>query len=398
MAVTREINDQSHVYLVDGSGYIFRAYHALPPLTRSDGTPVGAVQGFCNMLWKLLEDLKGPDEPSHIAVIFDAKGPTFRSEIYPEYKANRPPAPEDLVPQFGLIREATRAFDLPCIELEGFEADDIIATYACQARDKGARVTIVSSDKDLMQLVDDKITLFDTMKNKRSGPDEVREKFGVGPDRVIDVQSLAGDSVDNVPGVPGIGIKTAAQLIETYGDLEGLLSRVDEIKQPKRREKLTDHAEDARVSRQLVTLKQDVPLDDTLEQFGAADPEPDHLLPFMKSMEFRTLSRRVQDLLGADAAVEADDPEAPIDRSVYETVQDEAALKVWIDAAKHAHIVAVDVETDALSASSAGLVGISLAIAPGKACYIPLDHLGGDLADGGGRPEPSWWAGSAGCL
>ncbi|WP_019960551.1 DNA polymerase I [Woodsholea maritima] len=386
MAVTRAIDDKAHVYLVDGSGYIFRAYHALPPLTRSDGTPVGAVQGFCNMLWKLLEDLKGADEPSHLAVIFDAKGDTFRNEIYPAYKANRPPAPEDLVPQFALIREATRAFDLPCIELEGYEADDIIATYACQARAQGARVTIVSSDKDLMQLVDDRITLLDTMKNKRSGPDEVREKFGVGPNRVIDVQSLAGDSVDNVPGVPGIGIKTAAQLIETYGDLEGLLSHLDEIKQPKRREKLMEHAEDARVSRQLVTLKQDVPLSEGLEAFGAADPHPDNLLPFMKAMEFRTLTRRVQDMLGDDAPVEADNPEAPIDRSAYETVQDEAALETWIAAAKAAHIIAVDTETDALSATSAGLVGISLATAPGKACYIPLDHLGGDLADGGGRP------------
>ena len=225
MAVKRPLDDSSHLYLVDGSGYIFRAYHALPPLTRSDGTPVGAVQGFCNMLWKLLEDLKGEDEPTHLAVIFDYSAKTFRNEIYDQYKAHRPEPPEDLVPQFALIREATMAFDLPCIEIEGYEADDIMATYARRAVEAGARVTLASSDKDLMQLVNGQVTMLDPMKSKRFGPEEVKEKFGVYPDRVIDVQALAGDSVDNVPGVPGIGVKTAAQLIEEYGDLETLLER-----------------------------------------------------------------------------------------------------------------------------------------------------------------------------
>ena len=282
MAVTRPVDSSSHVYLVDGSGYIFRAYHALPPLTRSDGTPVGAVQGFCNMLWKLLEDLKGEDQPTHLAVIFDHSSKTFRNEIYDQYKANRPDLPEDLVPQFSLIREATQAFELPCIEMEGFEADDLIATYARLAADKGARVTVASSDKDLMQLVNDQVTLLDPMKSKRIGHDEVIEKFGVAPDKVVDVQSLAGDSVDNVPGVPGIGIKTAAQLIHEYGDLDTLLERAGEIKQPKRREKLIENAENARVSRLLVTLKPDVPITDELDVFGAADPDAEKLVGLIK--------------------------------------------------------------------------------------------------------------------
>ncbi|PWE18470.1 DNA polymerase I [Marinicauda salina] len=387
MAVERPVDEHSHVYLVDGSGYIFRAYHALPPLTRSDGTPVGAVQGFCNMLWKLLEDLKGEDQPSHLAVIFDYSAETFRNEIYDQYKAHRPEPPEDLVPQFALIRDAVKAFQLPCIELEGYEADDIMATYARHAAEKGARVTLASSDKDLMQLVNGQVTMLDPMKNKRIGPDEVREKFGVGPERVIDVQALAGDSVDNVPGVPGIGVKTAAQLIEEYGDLDSLLERAGEIKQPKRREKLTEHADDARVSRQLVTLKTDVEGVDGIEAFGAADPEPGPLLDFLKSMEFRTLTRRVEEGLGAGPADTTGDATAPVDRSTYDTVQTMAALEAWIEKAREAHIVAVDVETDALSATAAGLVGVSLATAPGEACYIPLTHVGGDLADGGQAPE-----------
>ena len=235
-----------HLHLIDGSGFIFRAYHALPPLTRkSDGFPVGAISGFCNMLFKFVEDSKGHDAPTHVAVIFDHKGKTFRSDIYPEYKANRPPAPEDLVPQFPVIRDATRAFNLPCVEMQGFEADDIIATYAIQARDLGARVTVISSDKDLMQLVGGGVEMLDPMKNRRIGIDEVEEKFGVGPDRVIDVQSLAGDSVDNVPGAPGIGIKTAALLINEYGDLDALLERAEEIKQPKLRQTLIDNADHA---------------------------------------------------------------------------------------------------------------------------------------------------------
>ena len=245
-----------HLYLVDGSGYLFRAYHALPPLTRkSDGLPVGAVSGYCNMLWKLLEDMKGPEQPTHLAVIFDAGEKTFRNEIYKEYKANRPPPPEDLIPQFPLVRDATRAFGISCVEMEGYEADDLIATYARLAREAGARCTIISSDKDLMQLVvDGKVELLDTMKNKRLARAEVMEKFGVGPDKVVQVQALAGDSTDNVPGVRGIGIKTAAELINTYGDLETLLKRAGEIKQNKRRETLIENAENARVSLKLVTL------------------------------------------------------------------------------------------------------------------------------------------------
>ena len=282
MAVQRKLDSDSHLYLIDGSGYIFRAYHALPPLTRSDGTPVGAVQGFCNMLWKLLEDLKGEDQPSHLAVIFDHSGKSFRNDLYDQYKANRPPAPEDLVPQFPLIRDATRAFGVPCIELENYEADDLIATYTRQAREAGARVTIVSSDKDLMQLIEDgQVTLFDTMKNKRIDSEGVREKFGVTPDKVIEVQALIGDSVDNVPGVPGIGPKTAAELIETYGDLENLLAHAEEIKQPKRRENLIEHAEAARMSKTLVILKQDCELPEAMDAFGTADPDAETLTGFL---------------------------------------------------------------------------------------------------------------------
>ncbi|TRO97099.1 DNA polymerase I [Glycocaulis profundi] len=398
MAVTRPVDTDSHVYLVDGSGYIFRAYHALPPLTRSDGTPVGAVQGFCNMLWKLLEDLKGEDQPTHLAVIFDYSGKSFRNDFYEAYKAHRPDPPEDLVPQFGLIRDATRAFQLPCIEMEGYEADDLIATYAKQAAALGARVTVASSDKDLMQLVNGQVTMLDPMKAKRIGPDEVREKFGVGPERVIDVQALAGDSVDNVPGVPGIGIKTAAQLIEEYGDLDTLLARAGEIKQPKRREKLIEHAEGARVSRRLVTLKDDIEIDSPLEEFGTADPEAESLLGFLRSMEFRTLTRRVEEALGSGPADETGDATAPVERDRYECVQTMDALNRWIARAKAARVVAVDTETDALSACASRLVGVSLAVAPGQACYIPLGHLGGDLADGGGRPEQIDMAAALGAL
>jgi DNA polymerase-1 len=398
MAVTRPVDTDSHVYLVDGSGYIFRAYHALPPLTRSDGTPVGAVQGFCNMLWKLLEDLKGEDHPTHLAVIFDYSGKSFRNDFYEAYKAHRPDPPEDLVPQFGLIRDATRAFQLPCIEMEGYEADDLIATYARQAAALGARVTVASSDKDLMQLVNGQVTMLDPMKSKRIGPDEVREKFGVGPERVIDVQALAGDSVDNVPGVPGIGIKTAAQLIEEYGDLETLLERAGEIRQPKRREKLIEHAEGARISKRLVTLKDDIETDSELEEFGTAEPEAESLLGFLRSMEFRTLTRRVEEGLGAGPADETGDATAPVERDKYECVQTMDALNRWIARAKAARVVAVDTETDALSACAAKLVGVSLAVAPGQACYIPLGHLGGDLADGGGRPEQIDMAAALGAL
>ena len=265
----------SHVYLVDGSGYIFRAFHALPPLTRpSDGLPVGAVHGFCAMLWKLLRETKAAEAPTHFAVIFDASEKTFRKEIYEDYKAHRPPPPEELVPQFALIRDAVKAFNVACIEQNGFEADDLIASYAREIVDAGGDVTIVSSDKDLMQLVRPGVVMLDAMKGKKIGRDEVIEKFGVPPDKVVDVQSLAGDSTDNVPGVPGIGVKTAAELIKEYGDLDALLARAGEIKQPKRREKLIEFADQARVSRELVRLKDDVPDMIPAEALGVRDPDP----------------------------------------------------------------------------------------------------------------------------
>jgi DNA polymerase-1 len=417
----------SHVYLIDGSGYIFRAFHALPPLTRpSDGLPVGAVHGFCAMLWKLIQDSKKSSGPTHIAVIFDAGRDSFRNQIYDAYKAHRPPAPEELVPQFPLIRDAVRAFNVVCTELDGFEADDLIATYARQAIEAGGDVTIVSSDKDLMQLIRPGITMLDTMKNKSIGPDEVMEKFGVVPEKVIDVQALCGDSVDNVPGVPGIGVKTAAELITTYGDLDTLLSKAGEIKQPKRRERLLEFAEQARVSRQLVTLKTDVPITCPLDSMGVRAPQPDTLLGFLRLMEFSTLTRRIAETLGVDAP--AGTPEAksrssgtggadrlnrtqvirtadadangnaspsskgteptcagaiegaayaksvPVDRSRYETVTDVAGLERWIADARAAGRVAFDIETTALDGMQADLVGVSLATAPGRACYVPLGH------------------------
>src|SRR6201991_605567 len=282
-----------HLYLVDGSGYLFRAYHALPPLTRkSDGLPVGAVSGYCNMLWKLLEDMKGPEQPTHLAVIFDAGEKTFRNDLYKEYKSNRPPPPEDLIPQFPLVRDATRAFGVSCIEMGGYEADDLIATYARLGREAGARVTIVSSDKDLMQLVvDGKVELLDTMKNKRITSAEVMERFGVGPDKVVHVQALAGDSTDNVPGVRGIGIKTAAELIGIYGDLETLLKRAGEIKQPKRRETLIENAQNARISLKLVTLDAEVPVTEQPDEFAVHEPDCKALLAFLKAMEFTSITK-----------------------------------------------------------------------------------------------------------
>src|SRR5476649_371364 len=263
-----------HVFLVDGSSYIFRAYHALPPLSRkSDGLQVNAVLGFCNMLWKLLRDMPPDNRPTHLAIIFDKSEITFRNKLYPDYKAHRPPAPDDLIPQFPLIREAVRAFDLPCLEQGGFEADDLIATYAREAGERGATATIVSSDKDLMQLVTDRVTMFDTMKDRRIGIAEVIEKFGVPPSKVVEVQALAGDSTDNVPGVRGIGVKTAAELINQYGDLETLLKRAGEIKQPKRRETLIENTENARISLKLVTLDQNAPIKEGVENFGVCEPE-----------------------------------------------------------------------------------------------------------------------------
>src|SRR6202167_4931537 len=299
-----------HVFLVDGSGYIFRAYHALPPINRkSDGLQLNAVFGFCNMLWKLLRDMKAEDKPSHLAVVFDKSEKTFRTAMYPDYKAHRPDPPDDLRPQFPLIREAVHAFDLPCLEQKGFEADDLIATYARQAFEAGATATIVSSDKDLMQLVDDRITLYDTMKDRRIGRAEGIEKFGVPPDKVIEVQALIGDSTDNVPGVPGIGVKTAAQLISDYGDLETLLARAGEIKQEKRPSSLIENAKLALLSKQLVTLDDKVRLDVSLADLAVHDPDYRRLVAFLKAMEFTTLTRRVAELSRIEAgAIEPDQP------------------------------------------------------------------------------------------
>ena len=380
-----------HLHLIDGSGFIFRAYHALPPLTRkSDGLPVGAVSGFCNMLFKIIEDQKGSNAPTHLVVVFDAKGKTFRSDIYPEYKMNRPPAPEDLVPQFPLTRDATRAFGLACIEQEGFEADDIMATLAIQARDAGGHVTIVSSDKDLMQLVGNGVEMYDAMKNKRIGSEQVVEKFGVGPNRVIDVQSLAGDSVDNVPGAPGIGIKTAALLINEYGDLDSLLERAFEIKQPKRRETLIDNADQIRTSRDLVTLKTDMKMDCDLDDFAVHAPDPEVMLKFLSEMEFRTMSARIANKFGVSAPeIKASDKSnaenniielkhIPINTKNYELIDNINDLNRWVKKIYQRGYVAVDTETTGLNDMIVDLVGICLSVEIGEACYIPLGHTDGE--------------------
>ena len=380
--------DKPHLYLIDGSGYIFRAYHAMAyggkgraPMSRSDGTPVGAVFGFSNMIMKLLQDLEDTDRPTHLAIIFDAPGKTFRSNIYSDYKANRPPAPEDLKPQFPLIRDAVEAFGLPSIEMSGFEADDLIATYTRHAREKDWKVTIVSSDKDLMQLVDDQTDMFDTMKNIRNSAEGVMNKFGVAPNRVIDVQALAGDSVDNVPGVPGIGVKTAAQLINEYGDLDSLLERAEEIKQPKRRESLIEHAELARISRQLVTLDQHVDVEHAITDFELTPPDPAPLLTFFDAQEFRSLKIKAHQAWGGD--IPADTLSESVEDVVksYECITDIEGLNRWIETSRASGVIAVDTETTGLDASAADLVGISIATAPGKACYIPVGHggAGGDL-------------------
>ncbi|WP_112322322.1 DNA polymerase I [Oceanibium sediminis] len=395
-----------HLHLIDGSAFIFRAFHALPPLSRkSDGLPIGAVAGFCNMIFKMVEDNTGPDAPTHVAVIFDKGSHTFRNDLYDQYKANRDEMPEDLRPQIPLTREATRAFNIACIEKEGFEADDIIATYAREAREAGGRVTIISSDKDLMQLVGGGVEMFDAMKNTRLGPEEVEAKFGVGPDRVVDVQALAGDSVDNIPGAPGIGIKTAALLINEYGDLDTLLERAEEIKQPKRRQTLIDHADQIRLSRKLVTLDQNMEGLDPLEALEVRDPVAEDLLGFLSEMEFRTLTKRIADKLGAEVPempepgslaasndtggpVAADVLEAPFGEG-YETVRDAEALARWIDAIRDRGYVAVDTETTGLDEMRAELVGICLSVEPGQACYIPLAHVNGkgDLLGGAERIE-----------
>src|SRR5438874_6080386 len=427
-----------HVFLVDGSSYIFRAYHALPPLNRkSDGLQVNAVLGFCNMLWKLLRDMPPDNRPTHLAIVFDKSEITFRNKLYPDYKAHRPPAPDDLIPQFPLIREAVRAFDLPCLEQGGFEADDLIATYTRIACERGATATIVSSDKDLMQLVTDCVTMYDTMKDRRIGIPEVIEKFGVPPAKVVEVQALAGDTSDNVPGVPGIGVKTAAQLIVEYGDLETLLLRANEIKQPKRREALIDNAEKARISRQLVLLDDKVKLDVPLDELAVHEPDARKLVAFLKAMEFTTLTRRVADYSQIDPAnVDADPGYAsgasvfsplppsdvvpapgagtpaqvpagqrnasaskedkaaspkgapislaaareealrklPVDRSKYQTIKNLAELNAFIARIHDTGHVAIEIRANSINPMQADLCGVALALAPNDACYIPLAH------------------------
>ncbi|MHB2267239.1 DNA polymerase I [Aliihoeflea sp. PC F10.4] len=431
-----------HLFLVDGSGYIFRAYHALPPLTRkSDGLPIGAVSGFCNMLWKLMQNARDTDvgvTPTHFAVIFDYSSKTFRNELYDKYKANRTEPPEDLIPQFGLIRQATRAFELPCVEMEGFEADDLIATYAKLACEAGGDTTIISSDKDLMQLVGPTVSMYDPMKDKEINVPEVIEKWGVPPEKMIDLQALTGDSIDNVPGVPGIGPKTAAQLLEEYGDLDTLLARASEIKQNKRRENLIEHAAMARLSRELVRLKDDVTVTEGLDAFVLKPPNGPKLIGFLKAMEFSSLTRRVAEATGAEpseiepmhvevqagktahgpdldvpssgmsepgeegeVAPEArNGPATPqdlaktradaaiagkIDRTAYLTIRDIDTLKAWVAEAVEAGRVAFDTETTSLDPMQAELCGFSLAVAPGKAAYVPLIHKSGagDLLGGG---------------
>ena len=359
-----------HVYLIDGSGYIFRAFHALPPLSRADGTPVNAVLGFTNMLLKLVAD----SDADHIAVIFDTARETFRNRIYPAYKAHRPETPPELVPQFALIREATRACNVAAVELPDYEADDLIATYARLATAAGATVTILSSDKDLMQLVNDRVAMLDPIKNRPIGPAEVAEKFGVGPDKVVDVQALAGDSSDNVPGVPGIGVKTAAELIKTYGDLDTLLARAAEIKQPKRREALLANADQARISRELVRLRDDAPVTTSLDSFARREPDVEKLLAFLRENGFRSVIARVESQLvrprAAPAAPRAAQPQA----AAYELVQNLGQLERWIGRARAAGAVAFDTETTSLDPMKAELVGFSLAVEPGRACYVPLAH------------------------
>jgi len=388
---------QPHLYLVDGSSYIFRAYHRLPPLTNRHGQPAGAVYGYTTMLWKLADGLSKADGPTHMAVILDASEHTHRNEMYAQYKAHRPPPPEDLVPQFPLIRVATRAFSIPCIEEEGLEADDIIACYVTAAKAAGWKVTIVSSDKDLMQLIDEDagIDMLDTMNDRRIGREQVLEKFGVPPEKVGDVLALMGDSVDNVPGVPGIGPKTASQLIQTYGDLETVLASTNEITKPKLKQSLIDHADDARLSRELVRLVCDSPLPEPLEDLALKNIPKEPLEEFLTDQGFKSLLNRLHgggaQQTGATvrndvmAAMEAQKPAAAepetieVDRSKYETVTDEASLDRWIADATAQGYVAVDTETDHLDSMVARLAGVSLATSPNKACYIPVGHSGADL-------------------
>ncbi|MGY9040986.1 MAG: DNA polymerase I [Alphaproteobacteria bacterium] len=389
-------NNQKHIYLVDGSTYIFRAYHALPPLTRkSDGFPVGAISGFCNMLDKLIRDEKQRNNLTHLLVVFDASGKTFRNDIYPNYKANRSSPPEDLIPQFPVIRDATNAFNVPHVELLGYEADDLIASYTKAALSKGMQVTIVSSDKDLMQLVGNGACMLDTMKNRTINEPEVIEKFGVKPNRVIDVQSLAGDSIDNVPGVPGIGIKTAALLINEYGDLEKLIENASKIKQTKRRESVIEFADQARISRELVTLKDDIELPIPIEDIQIQSIEPKKLISFLKAMEFRTLTEKkakefnlssekidTQEIkLNFTPKEDVYETKAPLedikkfDYDLYSTIQNIDQLNEWKEKISEKGYVAIDTETDSLNAIEANLIGFSFAISNNEACYIPIKHL-----------------------
>ena len=372
-----------HLYLVDGSGYIFRAYHRLPPLINKHGEPVGAVYGYTTMLWKLADELHKAEGPTHMAVILDKSSSTFRNEMYDQYKAHRPPPPEDLKPQFPMIRDATRAFSLPCIEEEGWEADDLIASYAKAALAQGWQVTIVSSDKDLMQLIEPGLDMLDTMNNRRLDASHVVEKFGVPPSQLGEVLALMGDSVDNVPGVPGIGPKRAAELITEYGDVESVLAATDSMKKSKMRDNLVEHAEAARLSRKLVTLACDVPLPEPLDGLELQGIPDAPLRAFLEHHGFRTLLNRLSAV--ADPPAEApvapvdDDADAPCDHDAYETVVDEDALDRWIQVARHQGWVAIDTETTGLDATRAELVGISLALHPNLACYIPLGHGGQDL-------------------
>ena len=379
MPNTREAKDLPirHVVLIDASGFIFRSYHAIQqPLTNPQGTPVAAVYGFTQMLLKQIEDLN----PDHLAVVFDTARETFRNEIAPDYKANRPEPPEDLVVQFPLVRQATEAFNLDCVEMQGFEADDLIATYTRLAVEAGAEVTIISSDKDLMQLVSDRVTMLDTIKNRRIGPDQVKEKFGVPPAKVVDVQALAGDSTDNVPGIPGIGVKTAAQLINDYGDLDTLLEKASEVKQTKRRESLLEHADKARLSRQLVHLRNDVPVTIQLKDLARRPFDPHMLLKFLTAQGFKSIIARVQSRYSTGAPSEPEgqagssSPQTISTAPTYELVQTLSALQSWVDEIYRKGLVAVDTETTSLDQSRAELVGISLSIDSGRACYIPVGH------------------------
>jgi DNA polymerase-1 len=379
-----KIKKTDHFYLIDGSGYIFRAYYALPPLTRkSDGLPVGAVSGFCSMLFKLLEDSKSNEnhqKPTHFAVIFDAARKTFRNEIYSDYKANRSEAPDDLAPQFEYIRKSVIAFNLPSIDLPNYEADDLIATYTEQILAKGAKVTIVSSDKDLMQLYKKDVRLFDPMKNKFVTAEDIVTKFGVGPEKVIDVQSLAGDSSDNVPGVPGIGVKTAAELINKYGTLEKLLDNTHEIKQNKRRETLTENKDKAIISKKLVTLLKDAPVERKIEEFQLKEIDKDKLYKFLREMEFNRLLSSVISAYGEPTLEEAEinlvskEKQQTISKKNYHLITNEKQIDDWINEAEEAGEIAIDTETSSLDAHQADLIGISLSTKIGKACYIPIGH------------------------